>query len=115
MDNEIDNYFLPAGEMESLTAEAVDAYKRHAYGSFNSFCNEYFQLWMVTIARDKSKFSESKCSCPAFNKKYICKHILGLGLRMKKVEMPASNILIVNGRLRCKGRARKIGPALSKE
>lgn len=44
-----------------------------------------FLKWTVTIAKNENSLYESRCNCPAFAKEYICKHVIGLTIRLKLV------------------------------
>lgn len=112
--DKIDRFFVPAGEEMDITQAAVDTYKALSYDSFEDFSLKHFQLWSITMSRDSKHFDETTCTCPKFFKEYTCKHIIGLGLRMKVLSIPAT-LNLVGGRGRRKGRAPKVGPALSKK
>lgn len=111
--NKMDHYFVPTGDAMVVSSESVDVYKALAYDSFDDFYTKHFKLWRVSMSRDRNHFDETTCTCPVFFKMYTCKHMIGMGLRMKHLDIPAA-INLVGGRRRRKGRPLKIGPALSK-
>ena len=58
------------------------------------------------------KRRKSKCNCPAFNKNYICKHVVGMAIRLKYCKpAPAAKIVPI-GEKRKRGRPAKAKPAL---
>lgn len=70
-----------------------------------------FLKWKVTIVKE-DVLSNSTCNCPAFGTEYICKHIVGLAIRMKLVTPPPEAKTIPIGEKRIPGRPSKIKPAL---
>ncbi len=54
----------------------------------------------------------SKCNCPAFLKNYICKHVVGMGIRSKSCKPPAAAKTVPIGEKRKRGRPAKAKPAL---
>lgn len=106
-------YYVPAGNGSlSVTAEAIEAHKNLSYGNFHQFVSNHFGIWKVSLPKDKDSFGDAQCTCPQFFKVYICKHIIGMGLRLKLVDIPLEirKLETVQGR----GRPKKTGLALSR-
>jgi uncharacterized Zn finger protein len=40
-------------------------------------------VWTTTIPEDRNKWMQGECNCPAFFKKQICKHIVGIAIRLR--------------------------------
>lgn len=51
------------------------------WDSFDEFVNHGYQLFWVVMLSTESWDSESKCTCPAFFKNNMCKHIVALAMR----------------------------------
>ena len=59
-----------------------------------------------------SYWKRSKCNCPAFLKNYICKHIVGMAIRLKHCKPPPEAKTVALGEKRKRGRPSKAKPAL---
>ena len=46
------------------------------------------KIWITILPVDQSKWKDGVCTCPAFLKNYLCKHIVGLAIRRKNVKPP---------------------------
>ncbi len=49
-------------------------------------------IWIVTLPNHENmadNWKQGKCTCPYFLKKYMCKHLVGLAIRLKYVKPPA--------------------------
>lgn len=104
-------FFLPAGDRMRVVKKECTAYKRLSCGTFDAFVELFYSLRKVFIPNDIRKFKEATCSCPIFLNEYICKHVIGMGLRLQIIKIPANMAEI--GGVRGRGRPKKIGPALS--
>ena len=58
------------------------------------------------------KWRKSKCNCPAFYKNYICKHVVGMAIRLKYCKPPPPAKTVPIGEKRKRGRPAKAKPAL---
>jgi len=80
--------------------------------SFDEYHNIFFSIWHIEFNADldNTNWREGKCSCPAYQKNYICKHLIGLASRLKCLTIPdvAKNVEI--GAKRKRGR-----PALARK
>lgn len=78
--------------------------------SFDDYKLFGFNNWTIQIKGED--WRQSKCNCPAFMKKYICKHTVGLAIRLKYVKAPpeAKNVKMEEKRKR--GRPSKAKKAL---
>ena len=59
-----------------------------------------------------SDWKKSKCNCPAFFKNYICKHVVGMAIRLKYCKPPPAAKTVPIGEKRKRGRPAKAKPAL---
>lgn len=92
--------YQSSSNMADVLSESFENYKR---------C---FHKWTVTIVKNQNVFYESKCNCPAFLKEYICKHVVGLAIRLKLVSVPPEAKTVPIGQKRKRGRPSKTKPAL---
>ena len=74
--------------------------------TFDEYSSTILSIWHVMFEpnTDETNWKNGKCSCPAFHKSYICKHVIGLAARLKFVIIPnlAKNVPI--GEKRQRGR-----------
>lgn len=60
--------------------------------SFEDFQHVYYSTWKIII---NSKCLEaSKCNCPYFSKYLICKHVLGIQIRLNLVKPPEEALFL---------------------
>ena len=97
-----------------VTHEFIDVYERHMtslkFKSFNHFIQTSFGLWRINI--DNHNPSHSSCTCPSFYKEYICKHVLGMLIRLKLIICPLKAKDVPIGYTRGVGRPKKAKLAL---
>lgn len=74
--------------------------------SFDNFRKFYFRKCIVSFATplNKTNWEKGTCDCSEFFKEYICKHIVGIALRLKLVEAPIEAKSIPIGQKRKRGR-----------
>jgi len=63
-------------------------------------------VWIVSLPTVNDKWKEGKCTCPYFLKKYMCKHVIGLAIRLKLDKTPAAAKHVPIGQKR-----RRVGPS----
>jgi uncharacterized Zn finger protein len=61
---------------------------------------------------DNADWKKSKCNCPVFFKNYICKHIVGMAIRLKYCKPPPAAKTVPVGEKRKRGRPAKANPAI---
>lgn len=71
-----------------------------------------FLQWTVSVSKKPNSINDGRCNCPAFLKEYMCKHVLGISIRMKYVFAPAEAKTVPIGQKRKRGRPSKTKPAL---
>lgn len=64
---------------------------------------------------DDGDVLNGSCNCPVFYKEYVCKHHLGIGIRLKYIEVPHEARDIPIGMKKKRGRASKAKKALIKQ
>jgi hypothetical protein len=64
------------------------------------------------LSINKEEWAQVKCTCPTFFKMYMCKHVIGLSIRLKYTVPPVEAKNIPLGQKRKRGRPSKAKPAL---
>jgi uncharacterized Zn finger protein len=84
------------------------------WNTFDQFKKRASSVWKVTLPSDASneKWREGKCTCPFFLKKYMCKHIIGLAIRLKSAKPPPAAKDVPIGENRKRGRPKQAKKAL---
>ncbi|CAF3269215.1 unnamed protein product [Rotaria sp. Silwood2] len=109
--NDVSNkYYIPAGNLESISQGDLNKYVNKKWTTFNQFMKS-FDIWCVEIKND-SDWKTSRCTCPAFLKNYICKHIIGMSIRLKLCKPPPAAKNVPIGEKRKRGRPAKARRAL---
>jgi hypothetical protein len=64
--------------------------------TFEQYKKRASALWTVTMPNDLSeaKWKAGTCTCPYLLKKYMCKHIIGLAIRLKAAKLPPAAIFL---------------------
>jgi len=105
-------YYCPAGDEGKVTEEQIENVLDMRWNTFDQFKKRSFAVWIVNLPNDSDKWKEGKCTCPCFLKKYMCKHVIGLSIRLKYVKPPPSAKQIPIGEKRRRGRPKKATKAL---
>lgn len=69
--------------------------------TLEDFKTFYNSKWYVTLASPDAKWLNALCSCPSYQKNFICKHIVGIAVRMGEVTIPdeiKSDITVIGGK-----------------
>ncbi|CAF3862535.1 unnamed protein product [Rotaria sp. Silwood1] len=103
-------YYIPARQLQSFTQTDLNRYKKQKFTTFNQF-QKSFDIWCVEM-QDNSHWKTSICNCPAFLKNYICKHVVGMSIRLKYCKPPPAAKTVPIGQKRRRGRPAKAKPAL---
>ena len=103
-------YYIPARDLDSIPQTDLNRYKKQKFTTFNQL-KKSFDIWCLEVEND-SIWRKSKCNCPAFLKNYICKHVVGMGIRLKQCKPPAAAKTVPIGEKRKRGRPAKAKTAL---
>ncbi|CAF2123572.1 unnamed protein product [Rotaria magnacalcarata] len=103
-------YYIPARNLESISQIELKKYINKNWTTFNQFKKSY-DIWCLEM-QDDSNWKTSKCNCPAFLKNYICKHIVGMAIRLKYCKPPAAAKTVPINSKRKRGSPAKAKPAL---
>jgi len=115
LSNECDNfvqYYIPAGDGTEITNVDIDVMKKMKWYSFDQYKNKAFNIWCVTLPTDKLKWLDGVCNCPAFFKKFMCKHVVGMTIQLNYCKPPPAAKNVPNGENRRCGRPSKSKKAL---
>lgn len=80
------------------------------WDSFEEFKINSFEAWKVHF--DESEWTNSRCTCPAFYKQFICKHVVGIALRLQHAIAAPEAKTVEIGCKRKRGRPAKAKKAL---
>lgn len=78
--------------------------------SFDKFKENSFAYWKCYM--NENNWKQSKCTCPEFYKQYMCKHIVGIALRLQYAIAPAE-ARVDNSIKRKRGRPPKVKETFS--
>lgn len=79
---------------------------------FDDFKKINFSQWQTYLDEEWEK---GICNCPAFSKNYMCKHVIGIAIRLKYVDAPVEAKAIPIEQKRKRGRPRKTKAALQRQ
>lgn len=94
----------------TFTLNDVDEFFDTAYLTFDMWAQQLFRYYIITMDENPNNWQNSVCTCPAFAKRYICKHVTCLGYYLGLIKEPKKNYLIAN---QPKGRPKKASQALA--
>ncbi|CAK1603683.1 unnamed protein product [Parnassius mnemosyne] len=83
--------------------------------NFEDYKMKHFAFWKVIAPKNEAQnveWRKGSCTCPQFHKKYVCKHLLGLAIRLKLATPPMEAKALPIGQKRKRGRPTKSRPAL---
>jgi len=78
---------------------------------FYTYNAQMKKIWVVNFLKANWE-SESTCSCPVFLKSIICKHIIGLAIKLNLYEVCSEAKSVPIGQKRKRGRPIKASAAL---
>ena len=106
-------YIPPSGKPATRDCDIL-LYEKQAktrpWKSFDTYAASQNKLWKVVMAEDD--WISSTCTCKAYWKKYVCKHILGLAIRLNKFNVVPEAKTVPIGEKRKRGRPAKAKKAL---
>lgn len=98
-------YSISAG----VELKVVDWNLINSWTTFDQFKNRAFTGWKIVW---ENNWQNSICNCPAYMKKYICKHVEGIAIRKNLIEVPMEAKTVPIGKKRKRGRPSKACKAL---
>ena len=110
-------YIQPTSNAKKITLAEIKQYdKIHqllSWQTFDTYVKSQSQHWKVVI--EGTDWEHASCTCKSFQKDFICKHVLGIAIRLNvhHVRPEAKNVPI--GEKRKRGRPKKCKKALLRE
>jgi len=80
------------------------------HGCFEDYSKHRTSVWLIKVIGNN--WNSAKCNCPTFYKLFICKHSVGVGIRLGLTDAPLEAKNIVLGQKRKRGRPTKAKLAL---
>jgi hypothetical protein len=104
-------YYVAAGNRKTITAASLKKFKSRncKWKNFEEFCTSNYGTWVISVPKSGENTS---CSCRHFQKKGVCKHALGMLIRLQKIDVPNHAKSVPFGQKRKRGRPSKARPAL---
>lgn len=119
----------------AITFDDVNHFETAVFVSFDDFVKNAFRVWCITFPTKKNDWlQKTTCTCPAFDEKYVCKHIAFLGYLYKMAMPPVPEVAdvpnvpnvpedepnyddmpLLPAKTKTTGRPKRAGPALQKE
>ena len=75
--------------------------------SFDQYKIKAFNTWCATLTIKKSKRIEGRCNCPAFFKKVMSKHVVGMAIKLNYCKPSPAAKNVRTGEKRLCGRPSK--------
>lgn len=105
-------YYTPTGDKLTITDSEISTVELKRWNTFEQFKKRAFSVWIVDLPKNGEKWLEGTCTCPVFMKEYICKHVVGIALRLKYTRAPPQAKNVPLGQKRKLGRPAKAKKAL---
>lgn len=111
-------YVLPAQKCpeENRNYNYYKTLKNRKWSSFDEFISYGYQMfWQINFSYDQWN-TQSTCTCPAFFKQHICKHIIAVALKEGTIQCPeTANPMLLAAKKRTAGRPKNAGKSLLRE
>jgi hypothetical protein len=105
-------YYIPAGEETTITEKEIKRYENCRFNLFDTYKSVYFKIWCLCLPNNPEEWRTATCTCPSFLKNYICKHVIGMSIRLKYCKPPPEAKNVEIGTKRKRGRPSKARKAL---
>jgi len=105
-------YYIPAGEETTITEKEIKRYENCRFNLFHVYKSVYFKIWCLCLSNNPEELRTATCTCPSFLKNYICKHVIGMSIRLKYCKPPPEAKNVEIGTKRKRGRPSKARKAL---
>ena len=105
-------YYLPAGEETRITDKEIKRHENCRFNPFDTYKSVYFNIWCVCLSNNPEKWKEVTCTCPSFMKNFVCKHTIGMSIRLRYCNPPPETENVKIGTKRKRGRPSKAKKAL---
>lgn len=78
---------VPAGDQ----ADLANWNKINQWETFDEFKQNAFLMW-TTLVPEGDNWINGTCTCPAYYKEFLCKHVVGTAMRLKYLAIPVEAI-----------------------
>jgi hypothetical protein len=112
---EFDNntiFYSPAGESSKITQDEIQCVEKCRWNTFEQYKKRAFSVWIIDMPKLSNNWQDGVCTCPYFMKHFLCKHLIGLAIRLKYAKPPPAAKDIPIGEKRKRGRPKKATRAL---
>lgn len=94
-------FYTCSRKLDPITPGLLDEYmkKEGRWKTFAQFERFNYGIWRIHL--------DEGCTCPTYLKFNVCKHLLGMKIRLKQVEVPVEAKLVPLGQKRKRGRPTK--------
>ncbi|KAG4073405.1 hypothetical protein HA402_005568 [Bradysia odoriphaga] len=75
---EVDFFTFRSGIDRKITLKDVVDFQAATYKSFEEFSARAFDVWKISFPKESGRWKQAVCTCPAFDRNYICKHIISI-------------------------------------
>jgi hypothetical protein len=100
-------FYTSAGDETKITNPEIDVMKKMKWYSFDQYKIKAFNIWCVTLPMDKLKWDDGVCNCQAFFKNVLCKHVIGMAIRLNHCKLPPATKDVEIGEKRRRDRPSK--------
>lgn len=111
-------FFLRANADEApITQENLETFMQSNWETFDDFKQNAFSFYQIVFESEAKEWKNSTCTCPAFGKYYMCKHVIAIAFRLRilsndMLSDPDYQPLVPKKK---RGRPKKASKGLSKE
>lgn len=106
------HYYIPSNKDKIIEPKDLKMYKEQSWTTFDNFCTNIEMIWHIKITNNN--IITATCTCPSYLKHYVCRHMLGIGLRLQLVSPPLQARKLSQRKNR-RGRPKNNGSGLSYE
>jgi hypothetical protein len=111
-DKDATRYYIPASEIVKIADKDVNRYESGRFNTFDTYRSVQFGMWRVSLSNEPEEWRKVICTCPSFLKNYICKHVIGMAIRLKYCKPPPEAKNVEIGVKRKRGRPANAKKAL---
>jgi len=95
-------YYCPTDDQQTVSPTDIRRVLSRQWTSFDLFKERAFSVWVVRM--NTKNWLDGRCTCKNYLKQYMCKHLLGLAIRLKLTTPPPAAKQIPIGQKRKRGR-----------
>lgn len=81
-------YMFSSKTERNITEDDLSRFQQQVYDSFEDFESNAFSIWKITFPQEQVEWKNAVCTCPEFDKQYICKHIISIAHSLDLVGPP---------------------------